>query len=385
MTVTALIALLALTIWGYLIVLRGGFWRCAEHDGDAPPATEPASWPTVAAIVPARNEADVVSASIASLIAQDYPAHFAIVLVDDNSQDATADIVRKAVHQNRLTILSGAPLPPGWTGKLWAVHQGLAHVERAAHPPQYVLLTDADIVHAPQALRSLVARAERDGLLLTSRMVRLRCESLPERALIPAFVFFFQMLYPFAWVNRRDHGLAAAAGGCMLIERRSLAACGGVAAIRDCMIDDCALGARLKACGPIWLGLTDCAASIRRYSGWGEIGRMVARSAYAQLQYSPLLLLGVLAGLSITFLAPPLITVVGSGVARLAAMAAWALMALAFWPTLRFYRVSPLWAAMLPFIAAAYMGFTLDSAYQYMMRRGGMWKGRAQALPARGQ
>jgi hopene-associated glycosyltransferase HpnB len=384
MTPTVLVALLALTIWVYLLLLRGGFWRCTEHDGRNP-ASEPARWPTVAAVVPARNEADVISASIGSLIAQDYPAHFAIILVDDDSQDATVDMVRMAVDPSRLTILSGEPLPPGWTGKLWAVHQGLVHLERSADPPQYVLLTDADIVHAPQALRGLVARAERDGLLLTSRMVRLRCKSLPERALIPAFVFFFQMLYPFAWVNRRDHRLAAAAGGCMLIERRGLTACGGVAAIRDCLIDDCALGARLKALGPIWLGLTDCAASIRPYPAWGEIKRMVARSAYAQLQYSPLLLLAALTGLGITFLAPPLIAVVASGAARLMAIAAWALMALAFWPTLRFYRVSPLWAAMLPIIAAAYMGFTLDSAYQYMMRRGGMWKGRAQALPARGQ
>jgi hopene-associated glycosyltransferase HpnB len=385
MTATWLVAGLALAIWIYLILFRGGFWRLAEHDAHDRPATDPQCWPPVVAIVPARDEADVAPLSIASLAAQDYPASFAIILVDDNSSDGTAERVREAVApEARLTILSGAPLTPPWTGKLWAVHQGLAHIAQLAQPPKYVLLTDADIVHAPRALRSLVARAERDRLLLTSRMVRLRCESLPERALIPAFVFFFQMLYPFAWVNRGDHRTAAAAGGCMLIDRRSLAAAGGVAAIRDCIIDDCALGARLKALGPIWLGLTDCAASIRSYATWGDVRRMVARSAYAQLDYSPLFLIAAIAGLALTFLAPALVAACASGIPRLAAIAAWALMATAFWPTLRFYRRSPLWALLLPVIAAVYMAFTLDGAHQYLRQRGGMWKGRAQAPPATG-
>ena len=385
MTVSWPLAGLALAIWVYLILFRGGFWRLTEHDAQDPPPSNPPCWPPVVAIVPARDEADVAPFSIASLAAQDYPASFAIILVDDNSSDGTAERVREAVAPNaRLTILPGAPLTPPWTGKLWAVHQGLAHVARLAEPPKYVLLTDADIVHAPRALRSLVARAERDHLLLTSRMVRLRCESLPERALIPAFVFFFRMLYPFAWVNRRECRTAAAAGGCMLIDRQSLAAAGGVAAIRDCIIDDCALGARLKARGPIWLGLTDCAASIRPYAAWGDVRRMVARSAYAQLDYSPLFLLAAIVGLALTFLAPPLIAACASGTARLAAIAAWVLMAMAFWPTLRFYRRSPLWAPLLPAIAAVYMGFTLDGARQCLLQRGGMWKGRAQASPARG-
>jgi len=386
MTLGLSVAGLALAIWIYLILFRGGFWRLAEHDARDPPAADPQPWPPVVAVVPARDEADVAPLSIASLAAQDYPASFAIVLVDDNSSDGTAERVREAVAPKaRLTILRGAPLTPPWTGKLWAVQQGLDHIARLAEPPKYVLLTDADIVHAPRALRGLVARAERDRLLLTSRMVRLRCESLPERALIPAFVFFFRMLYPFAWVNRRDRRTAAAAGGCMLIDSRSLTAAGGVAAIRDCIIDDCALGARLKALGPIWLGLTDCAASIRPYAAWGDVRRMVARSAYAQLDYSPLFLVATIVGLAITFLAPPLIAACASGTARLAAIAAWTLMAVAFWPTLRFYRRSPLWAPLLPAIAAVYIGFTLDGAHQCLRRRGGMWKGRAQASPARGQ
>lgn len=384
MPLTTLVAGVSLVIWVYLIAARGGFWRAAENDSHDPDEPRRKSWPAVTAIVPARNEAALAARTLVSLAAQDYPASFRIVLVDDDSQDGTADIAERVVAPGRLTVVRGAPLPQGWTGKLWAVQQGLALVDGAPDPPKYVLLTDADIVHAPLALRTLVDRAERGGLLVTSRMVRLNRESLPERALIPAFVFFFQMLYPFAWVNRRDRRPAAAAGGCMLIERAGLAASGGLAAIRGALIDDCALAARLKALGPIWLGLTDRAQSARPYPRFGDVRRMIARSAYAQLGYSPGLLLMTLAGLGIVFVAPPLIAALGAGLGRLAAAAAWALMALAFWPTLRFYRASPLWAPLLPAIAAAYMLFTVDSAYQYALRRGGMWKGRAQAVPARG-
>jgi hopene-associated glycosyltransferase HpnB len=387
MTIGLALACLALAVWLYMVAGHGGFWLAAERDGKDAPAVEPASWPGVAAVVPARNEAETAPRAIASLIAQDYPGALAIVLVDDNSEDGTAQAARAAAAHapGRVTILPGAPITPGWTGKLWAVSQGVAHVERLSEPPKYLLLTDADIVHAPDALSTLVARAEAGGLVLASRMARLNCESLAERALIPAFVFFFQMLYPFAWVNRRNVRTAAAAGGCMLVERRSLAAAGGIAAIRSAVIDDCALAGRLKAQGPIWLGLTDRAVSIRAYRSFAEIRRMVARSAYAQLGYSPLRLLGTMLGLFAAFLAAPLVVVFGFGTARDVAAAAWGLMALAFLPTLQFYRLSPLWAPLLPAIAAVYMGFTLDSAYQHMRGRGGMWKGRAQALPARGQ
>jgi hopene-associated glycosyltransferase HpnB len=385
-TASVLLAVLTLAIWLYLIVGRGGFWRGLERDDIDQPATQPERWPSVVAVVPARDEVDVAPRSIASLLAQDYPANFSIILVDDNSQDGTAAAVRRAVQQaseasGRLTILAGAPVAPGWTGKLWAVNQGVAHAQALAEPPTYLLLTDADIVHAPGALRALVARAQAGSLVLTSRMAKLRCASLCERALIPAFVFFFQLLYPFAWVNRRDRKTAAAAGGCMLIERGSLTAAGGIAAIGHHVIDDCALAAKLKAQGPIWLGLTDRVVSIRPYAACQDIRHMVARSAYAELKHSPLLLLGTVLGLALTFLVAPLTAMLGTGIARLAALAAWGLMALAFWPTLRFYRRSPLWAVLLPAIAAVYMGFTLDSAYQHMRGRGGMWKGRAQALP----
>jgi hopene-associated glycosyltransferase HpnB len=386
MTVDLLLAGLALAVWVYLIAGRGGFWRTASAELD-PPVAEPVSWPSVVAVVPARNEAELAPNSIASLLAQNYPASFSIILVDDSSEDGTAQLVAKvaASAPQRLTILSAAQMAPGWTGKLWALSQGIAHAERLAKPPKYLLLTDADIVHSPLALRSLVARAEAGRLILASRMVRLRCESLAERALIPAFVFFFQMLYPFSWVNRRHGSMAAAAGGCMLVERNGLARAGGIGSIRHAMIDDCALASRLKAWGPIWLGLTDCAVSTRPYRAFNDIRRMVARSAYAQLGYSPLLLLATLGGLALAFLLPPLTAVLGCDFGRLAGFAAWSLMALAFWPTLRFYRRSPLWAPLLPLIAAVYMAFTLDSAYQQLRGRGGMWKGRAQAIPARGQ
>jgi len=387
MMASVLLASCALAIWIYLIAGHGEFWRVAERDETDEPAAQPASWPGVVAVVPARNEADMVPHSIASLIAQDYPGSFTIVFVDDNSDDGTADAVRAASAEalDRVAVLPGMSIATGWTGKLWAVSQGVAYVEELAEPPKYLLLTDADIVHSRDALRTLVARAEAGGLVLTSRMARLRCESLAERALIPAFVFFFQMLYPFAWVNRRDSRTAAAAGGCMLVERKCLAAAGGIAAIRTAVIDDCTLGARLKTQGPIWLGLSNRATSIRPYATFAAIRRMVIRSAYAQLNYSAFLLLGTVLGLAITYIAAPLITVLGSGTGQVAGAAAWALMGLAYLPTLRFYRLSPLWAPLLPIIAAVYMGFTLDSAYQHMRGRGGMWKGRAQALPAKGR
>ena len=226
-------------------------------------------------------------------------------------------------------------------------------------------------------------RAKTNGLVLTSLMAKLHCESFAERALIPAFVFFFQMLYPFTWVNRNSARTAAAAGGCMLVERLALEKAGGVAKIRGALIDDCALAKMMEAEGPIWLGLSDQVRSLRKYREIGDIGRMVARSAYAQLRYSPLLLGATLAGMGVTYLAPPLLAFIGSYPANAVAVATWALMMLAFLPILRFYRLSPLWAAALPLIAATYSAFTLNSAYEHWRGRGGTWKGRSQAIPAK--
>jgi len=381
------VALLALAIWITLLAARGGFWRCAQRDDRDEPAADPVRWPSVAAVVPARNEADMIPHSVASLMAQDYPGPFSVILVDDNSDDATLAVAHglAARSPGRLTIVAGAPLAAGWTGKLWAMHQGIARAEASAAPPDYLLLTDADIGYDRHTLQTLVRRAEAGDLVLVSLMAKLRCRSLAERALIPAFIFFFQMLYPFAWVNARDTRTAAAAGGCMLVRRDALATAGGVASIRGALIDDCALAARLKQQGPIWLGLTERVSSLRAYASLGDIRRMVARSAYAQLRYSRWILLGAVSGLALTYLAAPPIALLGSGAAQRVAAAVWILMAAAFLPTVRFYRLSPLWAPLLPAIAAVYLGFTLDSACQHVRGRGGFWKGRAQALPADGQ
>ncbi|MGI4731138.1 MAG: glycosyltransferase, partial [Janthinobacterium lividum] len=334
------VAGLALAIWLWLLVAHGGFWLARERDAGMLPA--PATWPDVVAVVPARDEADVIARSIGSLLRQDYSGRFRVVLVDDDSSDGTAAVAGGSGGGDRLTILPGAPLAAGWTGKLWAVHQGIA----AAGSPEWLWLTDADIEHAPDTLRSLVARGEAPGTngarVLVSLMARLRCDTLAERALIPAFVFFFQLLYPFARVNRPGR-TAGAAGGCVLVRREALAAAGGIGAVRGALIDDCAVGALLKRQGPIWLGLTDRSVSIRPYGRFEDVAAMIARSAYAQLRYSPVRLVGAVLGLALVYLAPPALAVFGHGTARWLALAAWASMGTAFQPMLAFYRRSPVW------------------------------------------
>jgi hopene-associated glycosyltransferase HpnB len=371
---------MVLVIWIYLLAGRGGFWRARERDEEV--RAGQGSWPAVIAIIPARDEADCVGGTVASLLQQDYPGEFSIILVDDHSKDTTAGVARDSAAAlgaaDRLTVLPGRALPAGWTGKLWAQHQGAEVAAAHSRPPDYLLLTDADIAYAPGALKALVARAQSGGYVLTSLMAKLRCESLAERMLIPAFIFFFQMLYPFAWANDPRRATAAAAGGCMLVRREALRQAGGMAAVRNALIDDCALAKTLKAHGPIWIGLTQRVHSVRAYPALEDIRRMVARTAYAQLRYSPLLLAGTVFGLTVTYLTPVLFAMFATGAARLLGVAAWLAMAAAFQPTLRFYRVSMLWGLALPAIAAIYMAFTLDSAYQHARGRGGMWKGRAQ-------
>ncbi|MGA3139991.1 MAG: glycosyltransferase [Xanthobacteraceae bacterium] len=375
-----LLASMVLAIWVYLLIGRGGFWLGRERD-DAT-GTGEGPWPAIAAVIPARDEAESVGRTITSLLQQDYPGEFSIFLVDDQSRDGTAEIARTAAASlgaaARLTVVSGRQLPAGWTGKLWAQQQGVEAALAVSPPPDYLLLTDADIVYTLHALKALTLRARRGGYVLTSLMVKLRCTTLAERFFIPAFIFFFQMLYPFAWANDPRRGTAAAAGGCMLVRRDALVQAGGMAAIRDALIDDCTLAIKLKAQGPIWIGLTQNVSSIRGYAALADIRHMVSRTAYAQLRYSPLVLAGTVIGLAITFIAPVVLALFAVGAARFLGLAAWLLMALALQPTLRFYRVSPLWGVALPAIAAIYMAFTVDSAYQHWRGRSGMWKGRAQ-------
>jgi hopene-associated glycosyltransferase HpnB len=378
MTPWAVVALLSLAVWLYLLLARGGYWLARPRDDGA--ISAPPRWPAVVAVVPARNEADVIAQSIASLLGQDYAGPLRVVLVDDGSTDGTSAVARSVAGERRLDVLAGTELPAGWTGKLWALDQGVHHAAAAGEAIDYFLLTDADIGHAPDNLGRLVARAERDGLAQVSLMAELPCASTAERFLIPAFVYFFQMLYPFAWVADRDHRTAAAAGGCTLVRRDALQRAGGIAAVRSEIIDDCALARRLKEQGPIWLGLTHRATSLRPYGGFPKIGRMISRSAYAQLGYSPLALAGTVAAMLLVYIAPPLLALLADGPARWLGLSAWLVMAVTFQPMLRFYRRSPLWGLALPAIGAAYAFFTVQSAIEFWRGRGGMWKGRVQAM-----
>lgn len=367
---TSVVAGIAALIWACLLCARGRFWLNPVRDNDrlAPPAL----WPSVAVIVPARNEAEVIATSVGSLLRQDYPGTLHIVVVDDDSDDDTGALAQAA---GPVTVVASPGLPEGWTGKLWAVKQGIAAAEQKFRP-DYLLLADADIVHAPDTVAWLVAKAVSGGYVLTSFMAKLRCTSLAERSQVPAFIYFFQMLFPFTWVKQPKAATAAAAGGCVLLKAGALRDAGGIDTIRNALIDDCALAKQLKAIGPIWLGLTDRSRSIRPYEGFGEVKRMVSRSAYAQLNFSPLLLAGTMLGLALTFMAPPLLALFARGWPQFVGFATWLAMALSMQPTLRFYRVSPLWGIALPGIALLYAYNTLDSAYQHLRRRGGQWKGR---------
>jgi len=367
------VATIGFAAWGYLLFFRDNFWRADQHDHRT--FLPPERWPTVTAIVPARDEADVIARAIGSLAAQDYPGDFRILLVDDGSSDGTADIAWGA-GGDRLQIIPGSPLPRGWTGKLWAMNQGF---RAAGDAPDFLWFTDADIVHAPDTATMLVTRAMSEHLVLHTLMAELRCDSAAEKALVPAFVFFFQMLYPFAAVNNPKAREAAAAGGCMLVDRAALDRAGGIQTIATALIDDCAMGRAMKGQGRIRLSLTHRSQSIRPYGGWRDIGQMIARSAYAQLNYSPLLLVGTILGMLLLYVAPPLLAIFGERGARLLGLAAWGMMSASFQPMLRFYRRSPLWGPALPLIGLFYTGATFASALQHWRGRGGMWKGRAQA------
>jgi hopene-associated glycosyltransferase HpnB len=381
--VSILIASIALLAWLYLLMFNKGFWRLTEHDSRfVPPGAAVPQGTRVIAIVPARDEAEVIRESVSSLVQQDFPGRLEVVLVDDESTDGTGDIARARAAElgapERLTVLRSGGPADGWTGKIAAMHRGFTYVRSLPEQPDFVLFCDADIAFEPHVLSRLVAGATARGSVLSSLMVKLRCESPAEKWFIPAFVFFFQKLYPFRAVNDPRSRIAGAAGGVMLVRPESLVAAGGLPAIRDALIDDCALGALMKKQGPIWLGLTDDVYSLRPYPHLRDIERMVTRSAYAQLHYSPGKLAGAVAGMCLVYLAPPAL-VFAEAPARDIALVTWLIMAQAYMPSLRFYGLSRAGAFALPLIAACYTWFTAVSAWRHMRGRGGEWKGRYQA------
>jgi hopene-associated glycosyltransferase HpnB len=373
MTAGRFVALLVLLIWSYLLLGRGLFWL--PRITKAAPALK--AWPRIVAIVPARDEAATIGAAVTSLLKQEYAGEFSIVLVDDHSSDSTGRIAHEAAAAlglaNRLRVVAAPPLADGWSGKLWAMADGVRTAGEGDAPDAY-LFTDADIAHHPRNLSELAARLE-TGYDLVSLMVKLHCRSLAERFMIPAFVYFFAMLYPFAWASDPRKRLAAAAGGCMLLRRTAFERIGGLESVKGELIDDCALARAVKRGGRIWLGLTHDTVSLREYPDLASIWNMIARTAYAQLNYSVLILIATVLGLGITFLSP--IVVLPSGrLATALAIGAWLVMSVTYAPMLRFYRVSIVYAPLLPAVATVYLAATVASAWRHWRGRGGVWKGR---------
>jgi hopene-associated glycosyltransferase HpnB len=373
-----MIGAVVVIVWVVLLLLRGGFWRADQRLPRE--VASRAAWPAVVAIIPARNEAATIGEVVRAHRASDYPGGYPVIVVDDGSADGTGALAREA----GAAVVTAPPLPPGWSGKLWALNAGIERAELLAPGADWLLVTDADIRHAPGTLRRLVAFGEARGLAMTSLMARLDDRGVWGGLLVPAFVFFFQMLYPFAWANRPGHPVAAAAGGCVLIRRDALAAIGGIGTIKGALIDDCALAARIKRGPParaIWLGLAeDEVVSLRDNRRLAAIWGMVARTAFTQLRHSALLLAGTLAGLAVVFLAPPLLLIdalAGAGWwAALAGALGWSAMTAAYAPTLGLYG-RPWWQGLaLPVAAALYGAMTVSSALRHWRGRGGAWKGR---------
>jgi hopene-associated glycosyltransferase HpnB len=377
----AIIGAATVAIWVYLLFFRGGFWWLPYRPA---PIAAGVAGRSVVAVIPAREEAAVIGRAVASLLAQDYDGNFSIVVVDDQSSDGTAEAARTAAvtagGPDRVTICRGKPVPPGWTGKLWAMSQGIEAARSMR--PDHLLLTDADIVHDPGNLRELVSRCETEGCDLVSLMVRLHCRSLWERLLIPAFVFFFFKLYPPRWVADPARRTAGAAGGCILIRAVTLERIGGIDSIRGEIIDDCALARRVKSVGRVWLGAARHTASIREYRSWRPIWEMVVRSAFAQLGYSAVMLALTVCMLALTYLAPPSLLLSSEPLAAWCGGFAWLGMSIAFLPTLRAYEAPRCIALLLPMIALFYVAATVASAVLYWRGRGGYWKGRVQASAA---
>jgi hopene-associated glycosyltransferase HpnB len=368
---------ISVAIWIILILFRGAFWRTGQYLSPALPLPE--NQPEIVAVIPARNEELTIGQTITSLMKQDYQGKFSVIVVNDNSEDDTISAAKVAGKGN-LTIIDGQELPDGWTGKMWAVEQGIEFAKSNNPNATYLLLTDADISHHSENLSELAAKALNEDLALVSLMVKLRCTSAWEHLLIPAFVFFFQKLYPFRWVNDPSNRTAAAAGGCMLVNRLALEKAGGIEAIRDEIIDDCSLAKLLKKSGPIWLGLTRSTSSLRGYDDLTDVWHMVCRTAFVQLNHSALNLLGTIIGMLFIYLIPIASILIGflsNNIELLAlGLAGWVMMVVAYTPTLRLYS-RPIWeACLLPLAALLFSTMTIDSARKYWVGNAPTWKGR---------
>ena len=381
----------AFLAWGWLTLFRGRFWA-TDQWLDVPKAREGGSWPGVVAVIPARNESEVIGKTIPTVLGQRYPGPVSVYLVDDRSSDGTADIGKAAAREAdkgfSFKVVTGKERPDGWAGKVWALQQGVEAARTVDH--EYFWFTDADIAHSPDVLVSLVARAE-EGLDMVSVMAKLHVSTFWDRLLIPAFVFFFGKLYPFQWVNDHEKSTAAAAGGCVLVRKERLVEGGGFESMRDAIIDDCTL-ARLvrgpEGRGKLWLGMSQDVQSVRPYDGLRGIWDMVARTAYVQLRRSPVLLAGTILGMAWLYLGPPAAMGAGIGLAAAAVWdtptwvllvsgaGGWGLMSAIYTPMLKWYRLNRWWGALLPIAGLLYTLMTVDSGRRSWMRRGGGWKGR---------
>lgn len=385
MTILIALCVLSLLIWLYLLLFHGRFWHADQRLLDAP--SDIAKWPDICAVVPARNEEMTIQRTVRSLLDQNYPGKISIIVINDNSDDDTANEARAAAldvdEEKRLTVINGQPLIEGWVGKMWAIAQGIEH----AGMPKYLLLTDADIEHETNSVRKLVTKAESDNLGLVSEMVRLNCTSLWEKLLIPAFVYFFQKLYPFPQINDPNNQLAGAAGGCMLVRRDDLDAAGGIARIKGKVIDDCSLAKIIKPIRPIWLGLAEHTKSIRPYNDLASIWGMVARTAYVQLRFNPMLLMGTVLSMGLVYLLPVTGVVAGvlmlDGSLMLICGASWVIMWWTTLPTLDLYERSAVWGIFIPIAGFLYTLMTLDAARRHYQGQGGAWKGRTYTSTAK--
>jgi hopene-associated glycosyltransferase HpnB len=371
------VATLTAAAWSYLVLARGFFWRSKNYN--LGPSDRSQFSGRVVAVVPARNEAELIGPVITSLLNQSLA--IPVLLVDDESTDGTADVARRAAEKagktDSLIVIQSKPLPTGWTGKLWSMHQGIEYAR--AFNPAWLMLTDADVLHGPETVANLDLIASQGHYDLVSFMVKLHCESLAEKLLMPAFVYFFFMLYPPAWVANPRRSTPGAAGGCMLVRAATLERAGGLEAIRGEVIDDCALARLLKQYGGrLWIGLTDQSQSLRRYETFSHVEKMVSRTAFNQLKHSSGLLLCTIVGMAITYLAPPLLLLTGSRLAVFIVAASWMAMTITYSRMVRYYRLNPAWALTLPLAALFYLGATIHSAVKYWTGSGGEWKGRVQ-------